>query len=155
MTSRAAYRRTIHSEGPMTEKAVVDLLRHNIEAFNSGDFDGVAETLAERGSFEELATHRVTKSRDEEVELSRGWRKAFPDARGTIKNIFASGDRAVAEIVWEGTHRGDLESAEGKLPASGKRISVPASMVVRVKDGRISESHHYFDMQTLLGQIKA
>lgn len=138
----------------MTERQVIDLLRHNIEAFNEGKYDEFAETLAETGSFEELATHRVTKSRDEEVELTMGWRKAFPDARGRIENIFASGDQAVAEIVWEGTHEGDLDGPVGRITATGKKISVPASMVVKVKDGRIAESHHYFDMQTLLGQIQ-
>ncbi|HSR42348.1 MAG TPA: ester cyclase [Longimicrobiales bacterium] len=139
----------------MTEKDVIKLLRHNIEAFNDGDFEAFGSTLAETGSFEELATRRVNRSRDDEIALSRGWRKAFPDARGTIKNIFASGDQAVAEIVWEGTHDGDLEGPEGKIPATHKRIAVQASMVVRVKDGKIAESHHYFDMQTLLGQLQA
>lgn len=138
----------------MTEKQVIDVLRHNIEAFNDGDLDELAQTLAEKGSFQELATHRVSRTRDEEVELSRGWRKAFPDARGTITNVFASGDQAVAEIVWEGTHQGDLDGPGMKIPASGKKINVPASMVVKVKDGRIAESHHYFDMETLLSQIR-
>lgn len=139
----------------MTEKDVIKVLQHNIEAFNHGDFEAFGGTLAETGNYEEYATHRVTRGREEQLELSRGWRKAFPDARGTIKNIFASGDQAVAEIVWEGTHDGDLEAPEGTIPATGKRIRLPASMVAKVKDGKIAESHHYFDMQTLLSQLQA
>jgi steroid delta-isomerase-like uncharacterized protein len=96
----------------------------------------------------------VTTTRDEEVDLTRGWRQAFPDARGTIRNIFASGDQVVAEITWEGTHKGDLDGPTGKIAASGKRISVPASMVAKVRDGEIAESHHYFDMGTLVDQIR-
>ena len=137
----------------MPQKDAMSVLRENIEAFNSGDLEHMAKTLAEQGRFEELATHRVNTTRDSEVEQSRGWRKAFPDARGTIRNIFASGDQAVAEVVWEGTHQGDLESPDGVIAPTGKRVSVPATFVVKVKDGRIAESHHYFDLNTILQQI--
>jgi steroid delta-isomerase-like uncharacterized protein len=131
----------------------MSVLRKSIEAFNSGDLEQFGSTLSEKGRFEELATHRVNTTRATEVELSRGWRKAFPDARGTIKNIFGSGDQAVAEIVWEGTHKGDLESPDGVIAPTGKHISIPASFIVKVKEGRIAESHHYFDLNTLLQQI--
>ena len=133
----------------------IELLKKNIEAFNQGDFETFGSTFARNGRYEEHGTGRVTSSRDEEVELTRGWRDAFPDARGTIRNIFASGDQAVAEITWEGTHKGNLDGPAGTIPPSGKRITVPASMVVKVRDGEITESHHYFDMSTLVDQIKS
>jgi steroid delta-isomerase-like uncharacterized protein len=141
-----------NAEGAMQNDAI-SVLRQNIEAFNSGDLDRFASTLAESGRYEELATHRVNTTRESELELTRGWRKAFPDARGTIKNIFGSGDQAVAEIVWEGTHSGTLESPDGAIAPSGKHVTIPASFVVKVRDGRIAESHHYFDLNTLLQQI--
>lgn len=138
----------------MAEKESIEILKKNIEAFNQGDFETFADTLATDGRYEEHATHRVTTTRDDEVDQSRGWRRAFPDARGTIRNIFASGDQAVAEITWEGTHKGDLDGPTGTIAATGKRITVPASMVVKVRDGEITESHHYFDMNTLVDQIR-
>jgi steroid delta-isomerase-like uncharacterized protein len=133
----------------------IELLKKNIEAFNKGDFETFGSTFAPKGRYEEHATRRVSSSRDEEVDLTRGWRDAFPDARGTIRNIFASGDQAVAEITWEGTHKGNLEGPTGTIPPSGKHVSVPASMVVKVRDGEITESHHYFDMNTLVDQIRS
>lgn len=137
----------------MVDKSI-EILKKNIEAFNKGDLETFGATLAPKGRYEEHATQRVVTSRDEEVDLTRGWRKAFPDARGTIRNIFASGDQAVAEITWEGTHKGDLDAPTGRIPPTGKRVNVPASMVVKVRDGVITESHHYFDMNTLVGQIR-
>jgi steroid delta-isomerase-like uncharacterized protein len=137
----------------MPDKSV-DVLKKNIEAFNKGDFEAFGSTFAPKGRYEEHATQRVSTSRDEEVSLTRGWRQAFPDARGTIRNIFGSGDQAVAEITWEGTHKGDLEAPTGRIAPTGKRVNVPASMVVKVRDGVITESHHYFDMNTLVGQIR-
>jgi steroid delta-isomerase-like uncharacterized protein len=138
----------------MADKDPIDILRNNIEAFNEGDFTKFGSTLAGKGRYEEHATHRVTTTRDDEVNQSRGWRQAFPDARGTIRNIFASGDQAVAEITWEGTHKGDLDGPTGKIPPSGKRVNVPATMVVKVRDGEITESHHYFDMNTIVDQLR-
>jgi len=118
-----------------------DILKKNLEAFNKGDLEAFGSTLAPTGRYEEHATQRVTTSRDEEVDLTRGWRQAFPDAQARIRNIFASGDHAVAEVTWEGTHKGDLDG-----PA--------ASLVVKVRNGEITESHHYFDMNTLIDQIR-
>lgn len=138
----------------MADKSI-ELLQKNIEAFNKGDLETFGSTLARNGRYEEHATKRVTTSRDEEVDLTRGWREAFPDARGTIRNIFSSGDQAVAEITWEGTHKGNLDTPAGRIPASGKKISVPASMVVKVRGDEITESHHYFDMNTLVDQIRS
>lgn len=138
----------------MADRDSIEVLRKNIEAFNEGDYKKFGDTLAKEGRYEEHATQRVTKTRDDEVNQSRGWRQAFPDARGTIRNIFGSGDHAVAEITWEGTHRGNLDGPTGSIPPSGKRVSVPASMVVRVRNGEIAESHHYFDINTIMDQIK-
>jgi steroid delta-isomerase-like uncharacterized protein len=137
----------------MAEKSI-EVLKKNIEAFNKGDLETFGSTFAPKGRYEEHATQRVTTTRDEEIDLTRNWRKAFPDARGTIRNIFGTGDQAVAEITWEGTHKGDLEAPTGRIPASGKRVQLPASMVVKVRNGEITESHHYFDMNTLVDQIR-
>jgi len=138
----------------MPDRDSIDILRRSIEAFNDGDYDKLGSTLAPRGRYEELATHRANTTRDEEVSQSRGWRTVFPDAHGTIRNIFASGDNVVAEITWEGTQRGALEGPDGKIEATGKRINLPASMVARVHDGVISERHHYFDMRTMVDQLR-
>jgi steroid delta-isomerase-like uncharacterized protein len=140
-------------EDLMAEKSI-DVLKKNIAAFNKGDLETFGATLAPKGRYEEHATQRVTTSRDEEVDLTRGWRQVFPDARATIRNIFASGDQAVAEITWEGTHRGDLDAPTGRIAAAAKRVNLPASMVVKVSDGVITESHHYFDMNTLVDQLR-
>ena len=137
----------------MAEKSI-EVLKKSIEAFNKGDLETYGSTFAPKGRYEEHATQRVTMTRDEEVDLTRGWRKAFPDARGTIRNIFGTAEQAVAEITWEGTHKGELESPTGRIPPSGKRVQVPASMVVKVRNGEITESHHYFDMNTIVDQIK-
>ena len=68
---------------------------------------------------------------------------------------FASGDTAVLELVWKGVHTGPLQTPTGAIPASNKRIEVPACQVVQVEGGKIKSVSHYFDMLTLLTQIGA
>ena len=72
-----------------------------------------------------------------------------------MTNAFASGNTVVLEITWQGTHTGPLEMPNGTIPASGKRQSTPSAWIFQFEGVKIKESHHYFDMVTLLQQIGA
>ena len=139
----------------MADQDAVSVLKENIAAFNVGDAQKLGDTTTEDGVYEELGTPLRTQGKAETVEKLPEWRKGFPNAKGTIQNIFSSGDKAVAEIVWEGTHTGDFQTPQGTIPPTGTSIRVPASMVVTVEGGKIKEDRHYFDVMTLLQQIGA
>src|SRR3989442_12257063 len=108
----------------MTDK--VQLAKQNVEAFGNGDWASFKAPLSADSIYAELATQRRVQGPDAIVELSKGWRLAFPDAKGTITKAVESGDTGVLEIIWEGTHNGELKSAMGKIPATHKRVKVPA-----------------------------
>lgn len=133
----------------------VQVARENIEAFNAGDWQRARATLAAGVVMDEVATNRLVEGADEAVELLRGWKQAFSDARGTVTNAFGTEDTAVLEVTYEGTHDGSLETPQGSIPPSGKTATVRGVMVVRVADGKIVEAREYFDLLTLLGQIGA
>jgi steroid delta-isomerase-like uncharacterized protein len=139
----------------MTQQDVTKVLRENIEAFNAGDWQRFKATLTQDSVYEEAGTQRRVQGADEIIRTDQEWRKVFPDAKGTIRNIFGSGNTVAAEITWEGTHRGDLEMPGNSIPASGKRVKLPASMVATVQGGKIKETRHYFDMVTMLQQVGA
>ena len=80
---------------------------------------------------------------------------AFPDGTGTVTSAFASGDKAALEVTWKGTHTGPLTTAEGTIPASGKRQETPAAIIFTFEGNKIKESRHFFDSLTLLTQIGA
>ncbi|MCH7972205.1 MAG: ester cyclase [Chloroflexi bacterium] len=133
----------------------IAVLKENIKAFNDGDFFQFAATLADDVIYVEAATQRRTEGKEATVELFKAWKASFADAEGTITNIFRSGDQAVAEITWIGTHTGDMEGSGGTIPASGRKMEMTASIIVSTSDGQITESHQYFDLMTLLTQIGA
>ena len=137
----------------MTDK--LQLAKQNVEAFGKGDWASFKAPLSADAVYEELATQRRTQGPDAIVELSKGCRQAFPDARGTITKAVESGDTVVLEIIWEGTHNGELKSPMGSIPPTYKRVKIPAVQVVTIKGDKIVETKHYFDLMTMLAQIGA
>ena len=133
----------------------IALLKENIKAFNDGDFFQLAATLADDAIYVEAATQRRAEGKEAIVDLFKAWKASFPDAEGTITNIFGSGDQAIAEVTWVGTQTGDMEGSSGTIPASGKKMEVTASIVIRTSGDQITVSNQYFDLNTLLTQIGA
>jgi steroid delta-isomerase-like uncharacterized protein len=133
----------------------VQLAKEGIEAFNNGDWERFAAPLSSDAVYEELATQRKVRGPDQIVEASKGWKEAFPDAKGTITKVTEGADTVVLEITWQGTHKGDLISPMGAIPASQKRVTIPAVQVVRFKGDKVAETRHFFDLMTLLAQVGA
>jgi steroid delta-isomerase-like uncharacterized protein len=132
---------------------MLDLIKRNLDAFGASDWDAYKATLAPDVIYEELATKRRTTTADELVALDKGWKGAFPDASANVKNFYTSGDCAIAEVEWEGTHKGPLEGPFGALPASNKRVKLGAVLIHKVKDGKIVELRHYFDLFGMLQML--
>ena len=126
-----------------------------LDAFNAADWQRFAAAMAPDVVYEETGTQRRVDGVDAYVQLCQGWKQAFPDVRGAIRNVVASGNTVVQEIIWEGTHTGTLEGPGGPLPPSGRRINVPASLWITFSGDQGKEVHHHLDVLTLLGQLGA
>ncbi len=133
----------------------IKLAKEGIEAFSAGDWERFKAPLSADATYEELATQRKVQGPDQIVEASKGWKEAFPDAKGTITKVTEGADTVVLEITWQGTHTGDLISAMGAIPPSQKRVNLQAVQVVRFKGDKVVETRHFFDLMTLLAQIGA
>ena len=134
---------------------MVKLAREQIDAFNKGDWELLRGIHASDARYEEFGTERKVEGPEKIVELFKGWKTAFPDAVGTVTSAIASGNKAALEVTWTGTHTGPLVTAEGTIPASGKRQETPAAFSFTFENGKVKESRHYFDSMTLLKQIGA
>ena len=139
----------------LTADAMVKIAREQVEDFNNGDWERMRARLASDSRYDELGTQRKIDGAEKIVELFKGWKQAFPDAVGTVTSAVASGDKAALEVTWKGTHTGPLTTAEGTIPASGKRQETPAAFFFTFAGDKIKESRHYFDSLTLLKQIGA
>jgi steroid delta-isomerase-like uncharacterized protein len=135
---------------------LVALARDNVDAFNAGDWDRFGATLAADSVYEEPGTQRRVEGPDAILDVNRGWKAAFPDANGTVTDAFACGDRVAVQITWQGTQSGALTlPGGGEVPATDRQVRVQACQVIRVTDGKIAESCHYFDILGMLEQMGA
>lgn len=134
---------------------MVKIAREQVDAFSRGDWELLRGTLASDSRYNELGTQRKIEGPEKIVELFKAWKQAFPDGAGTVTSVVSSANTVALEVTWKGTHTGPLTTAEGTIPASGKRHETPAGIFFTFEGDKIKESRHYFDSLTLLTQIGA
>ena len=140
--------------GPQT-KPLEQKAEALIAAFNASDWTQFKAALAPNAVYEEPTTQRRTESAEAYVQLAQGWKQAFPDAKGTIRNVVSSGNTVVQEITWTGTHTGPLLMPGGTLPASGKPIDVQGVLWLTFQGDILQEVHHHLDVLRMLQQVGA
>jgi len=132
-----------------------DVAREQVEAFNAGDWERFRTTLSDGSVYDEHATQRHLEGQDAILDANRGWKEAFPDARGTVERAMGGNGTVTLEITWEGTQTGPLHAPGGDLPPSSRHVSVKAAQVHLMEGDKIRETHHYFDMMGMLQQLGA
>jgi steroid delta-isomerase-like uncharacterized protein len=139
----------------MAEQDLTQLAREEVEAFSRGDWERYKEIHAPDAVYDEVGTGRRYEGAEEIVDVNRSWKESFPDAKGTIGKVSASGDTVTVEITWEGTQSGPMEGPAGELPPSNRRATVRAVQILEFADGRIKENRHYFDSMGMFAQLGA
>ena len=83
-------------------------------------------------------------------KVLKGFATAFPDNHATIEPVVVSeGNFIVNRWLFEGTHLGPL----GKIPPTGKRISVQGLDITRIENGKVAETWVYADNLGMLMQL--
>ncbi len=59
-------------------------------------------------------------------------RRAFPDIRWTVEDLFAEGDRVAIRWTWRGTQKGAFRG----FPASGRQVNDSAVAIYQLRDGK-------------------
>jgi steroid delta-isomerase-like uncharacterized protein len=134
---------------------IIEIAKAATIAYNDKNWDKVKAVFVEKAVYDEKGTGRRIQGIGQIIEAWQGWSKAIPDSKATFVAEYASGDTAVLEVVWKGVHTGPLQTPTGIIPASNKRIDLPACQVLKVEGGKVTSFTHYFDMVTLLTQIGA
>jgi predicted ester cyclase len=75
--------------------------------------------------------------------------RAFPDMRVTVREIVAEGDVVAVRLTGEATHSGSILGAA----ATGKKVTIRAIDMIRVKNGKATEVWHEGNDVEVLGQI--
>ena len=79
-----------------------------------------------------------------------GLRAALPFEE-TIEDLIAEGDKVVVRVVRKATHSGAFMG----IPASGKQVTVPATYILRIVNGKITDAWLNWDLLGLMQQLGA
>ena len=127
-----------------------DLVREFTEAANAADWDGLAEILAEDFTRHSAATAGPpVTSRDEFIELQKGFLSSFPDQHVRLERLIAEGNLVAALATYSGTQTG----AMGDFPATGKAVQAPFLAMFRIEAREIAELWVEWDNVAMLSQL--
>src|SRR5262245_8431017 len=88
-------------------------------------------------------------TREGHEAFAKAFYAAFPDMRHDIDQVFATEDRVFVRFVLQGTN---TESFFG-MPATGRRVSVPAHVALHVSGGLMTALYGVFDEGGMLRQL--
>jgi steroid delta-isomerase-like uncharacterized protein len=140
---------------PQTATDITQAAADLIHAFNEAEWGRFRDRLASDVVYTETGTGRRVEGADAYVELSKGWKEAFPDVSGTIRKAIASDGTVAQDVLWEGTHTGPLQTPAGTIDASGNRVSVLGTMWFTFEGDKAREIEHHLDVLAVLQQVGA
>lgn len=133
-------------DDPAANKALIR--RFFEEVWSSGDLSKRDEFL-DAGYRGHMAGAAEPIDRDGWTGWFQGFRAAFPDARFTVEDLVAEGDRVAARLTMRGTHLGPLNGT----PPTGRSVVVGGMSIERIADGQIVEGWNQNDALGLLVQL--
>jgi predicted ester cyclase len=124
------------------------LARAVVESFNQNDLDAAAAYLA--ANYVDYSDPPGTPPGN--VSARQRWvmlRAAFSDARVTIDDVVAEGDKVAVRFTLRGTHTGDLMG----IPPTGRHVVVTGIDINRISNGQIVERWANVDTLGMLQQL--
>ena len=78
-------------------------------------------------------------------QLLVGYRVAFPDLKHHVKSQVSAGDTVAIELEVTGTHTGPMQTPNGVVPATGKKVTWESCDYIRIENGKVASWHVYHD----------
>jgi len=126
-----------------------EISRRFTELFSTGDEALAEAVLSPDVVFHGTASDRELHGIDAMKRFVAAYRSAFPDARSTVEDQVAAGDRVVTRWRARGTHLGQL----GPIAATGRQFVMDGITIERFLGGKIAEVWVARDELGLLSQL--
>ena len=109
--------------------------------------------LIDTNSFDENATVVTATGNLTGIDAFKGYYNnyltGFSDAEFTFIDIFGQGDNIVKHWNFKGTHDGEMFG----IPASGNKLDISGTTIVKMKDGKILQEQDFFDTKSFESQL--
>ena len=119
------------------------------EIFLRRDFAAVDELLTE--DFTPHTWGPMPPGRDGLKEAITRVSAGISDARMTVEDVIAEGDRVAVRLTSSAVQSGELMG----MPPSGKRYEIGEIHIFRLRDGRVAEHWHQADFLGMMRQLGA
>lgn len=129
-----------------------DVAEEFYRRFGAGDLAGVTALFADDCT---TVTPAGSFTNEEHEAFGQSFRDALPDARMEVVRAVEGADDVYLTGRFKGTHKGDLVSPQGTVPASGNSLDLPFADYFRVHDGKIVEHEVIWDQMGMLAQLGA
>jgi hypothetical protein len=83
------------------------------------------------------------------ADFGRAFYAGFPDLSHTIDEVIDASPRVITRFTLRGTNTGPFMG----IPPTGRAITVSATVILTVEDGKVTHLHGIFDQLGLLRQI--
>ncbi len=125
--------------------------RFTEEVWNQGKLELCNELIAPEYRNHDPAAPQLGSGPEGVKQLIASYRKAFPDIRMTIDEVFAHGDKVITRWTCRGTHKGELAG----IKPTKKSCTVVGTSITRYRNGKQVEGWHFWDALGLFQQIGA
>ena len=126
------------------------LVRRWFEVITQGELDRVGEFIAS-----DMADHSappgVPPGPEGVRQILTMYRTAFPDLHITIEDLIAEGDKVVARLTSQATHRGEFMG----IAPTGKPVTITAIDILRIASGKFVEHWAQADFLGVLQELGA
>jgi len=122
------------------------------EVWNKGNVNTLDEFYTQNFVNHDPANPDITN-----LEKFKEWvlfnHKTFPDFHVTIEDTIIKGDKAVKRWKVTGTQKGEMMG--GKIPPTGKQVTIEGTSIYRFEGDKIAEMWWSYDLLSMLQQLGA
>jgi steroid delta-isomerase-like uncharacterized protein len=121
------------------------------EVLNAGDFSVCHELISEHLKFHDPAVNSPKDGFAKFKEMEHMYRRAFPNKKVKMDDIWGMENHVVVRWSCQGTHRGELQG----IKPTDKDIRINGVSIYYFESGKISEIWQSWDRLALFEQIEA
>jgi steroid delta-isomerase-like uncharacterized protein len=141
-------------EEDITMSTATDIADRMSDAFKNADVEAFLDCFADDAVQEHPFFPAPGRGRADLLQREGGLFAAFTDIVFEVRTVIEQGDNAAIEGLVSATNTSDMPTPGGVLPATGKRINLPMTSVVRFNaDGLIAEERRYMDVAGFMTQL--
>ena len=133
---------------------LIDVPRKWAKAQNRRDVDAVVSVYAPNIISYDPMSPAPMKGIDAIRKDAENFFKAFPNMKVKFLNLMTKGNTIMGEVRFTGTNSGPLESPNGTIPATSKRIEMNGAFTARANArGLLVEEHRYYDTASMMRSL--